>query len=86
MTGANFNLITVRVKLEENDPKPEQHLDEVWIVPDEHKAETEDRVSILSHGLSHSRSFMIRCKVSWRLYATEEPLADGRLCQERVYH
>ena len=29
MSGANFNLITVKVKLEENDPKPEQHLDEV---------------------------------------------------------
>jgi hypothetical protein len=29
MTGANFNLVTVKVKLGENDPDPEQHLDEV---------------------------------------------------------
>jgi ADP-ribose pyrophosphatase len=29
MTGANFNLVTVKVKLGENDPDPEQHLEEV---------------------------------------------------------
>lgn len=29
MTGANFNLVTVKVKLNENDPEPEQHLEEV---------------------------------------------------------
>ncbi|KAK1927689.1 putative phosphoribosyl-ATP diphosphatase [Papiliotrema laurentii] len=28
MTGANFNLVTVKVKLNENDPEPEQHLEE----------------------------------------------------------
>ena len=40
MTGANFNLVTVRVELGEDDPEPEQHLDEVcpllpWEVKEE---------------------------------------------------
>jgi hypothetical protein len=34
MTGANFNLITVKVKLGEDDPKPEQHLDEASYKPE----------------------------------------------------
>jgi len=29
MTGANMNLVTVNVKLGENDPDPEQHLEPV---------------------------------------------------------
>lgn len=29
MTGANMNLVTVNVKLGENDEEPEQHLDDV---------------------------------------------------------
>jgi hypothetical protein len=29
MTGANMNLVTVNVKLGENDEDPQQHLDEV---------------------------------------------------------
>jgi hypothetical protein len=28
MTGANMNLVTVNVKLGENDAEPEQHLDQ----------------------------------------------------------
>ena len=30
MTGANMNLVTVNVKLGENDPEPEQKLEPVW--------------------------------------------------------
>jgi hypothetical protein len=29
MTGANMNLVTVNVKLREDDTEPEQHLDQV---------------------------------------------------------
>lgn len=29
MTGANMNLVTINVKLNENDPEPEQKLDPV---------------------------------------------------------
>jgi len=29
MTGANMNLVTINVKLGENDPEPEQKLDPV---------------------------------------------------------
>jgi len=31
MTGANMNLVTVNVKLGENDPEPEQKLEPVGI-------------------------------------------------------
>jgi hypothetical protein len=33
MTGANMNLVTVNVKLGENDEDPQQHLDEVSLNP-----------------------------------------------------
>jgi hypothetical protein len=32
MTGANMNLVTVNVKLGENDPEPEQKLEPVCLV------------------------------------------------------
>lgn len=78
MTGANFNLVTVRVKLGENDADPEQNLDEVSELRCPRLIRRENT---LSSGSFRSKICMILYKVSCTTCVDE--IADEQTMRRR---
>lgn len=64
MTGANFNLVTVKVQLSENEPEPEQHLEEVSAVLGAGGCVLTERGNTLSRESCLSKTSRRRSKVS----------------------